>query len=107
MATQQQTKPVAPAQVKPATPAQAKPADAKKEKAPLKSRRERFEELAPKRTRTILRALETLSNCSNRSGYEYQPEEIEKIRIAIQKKLDAVIGKFTAAKKEKETDFSL
>jgi len=71
----------------------AKPTPAK-EKAPVKSKAERFKDLAPKRTRNVLRHLEFLGNCSNTGGYEYTQENIEKIFTTIEKKVAEVKAKF-------------
>ena len=92
-----------------------KPADAKAA-APAKSTPEekvrvdkaaRFKELAPRRTRVILKGLDVLSNCSNRSGYDYKPEDIVKIFAAIEKKVADVKAKFSQTSKEKEILFDL
>lgn len=92
---------------KQAANAPAKPTPAAAATAPEKSKRERFTEIAPKRTREILKKIETLGNCANKSGYEYTEADIEKIFGAIAKKVADVKAKFSATKGSKEEGFTL
>ena len=62
---------------------------------------ERFKRLATCRTNEVLRRLRTLGNCANRSAYEYNKEEVEKIFQAINQKLKETRSKFHFPK-EKE-----
>ena len=62
---------------------------------------ERFKRLATYRTNEVLRRLRTLGNCANRSAYEYNKEEVEKIFQAINQKLKETRSKFHFPK-EKE-----
>jgi len=50
-------------------------------------RRERFENVAARRTQKILELLEILGNCSNKSNYEYTDEDVRKMFSAIKDKL--------------------
>lgn len=59
------------------------------------SRRERFMNVAEARTQAILNRIRILGNCSNKSLYEYYPEEIDKIFRAIQEQLNLTKIKFT------------
>lgn len=47
------------------------------------TRRLRFENVAARRTQRILDFLDSLSNCSNKSNYEYNDEDIKKMFKAI------------------------
>lgn len=72
------------------------------QKAPInETKRERFKRLATVRTNRVLRCLKVLGNCANRSAYEYNEEEINKIFSAIERKLKEVKAKFHFPK-EKE-----
>jgi len=71
-----------------------------------KTRRERFLEVAQRRTKALLRDLRLLGNCGNRSAYEYTDEEVEKIFSAIQRELDLARSRFRT-EQTKEIDFSL
>jgi hypothetical protein len=46
-------------------------------------RRERFENVAARRTQKILEFLDSLANCSNKSNYEYSDEDVKKMFAAI------------------------
>jgi len=64
-------------------------------------KRERFKRLATYRTNEALKRLKVLGNCANRSAYEYNKEEIEKIFQVISLKLKETKSKFHFPK-EKE-----
>jgi hypothetical protein len=59
-----------------------------------KTRRERFLQVAPRRTKAVLRDLRLLGNCGNRSAYEYNDAEIEKIFAAVQRELELARARF-------------
>lgn len=65
------------------------------------SKRERFLAVAEARTNVILEKIRILGNCANRSLYEYNKEEIDKIFKAIQEKLNEVKAKFVVKKEKK------
>ena len=70
------------------------------EEAP-KSKRERFEELAPKRVEAVLAKLAVLGNCGNRAGYEYGQREISDMFHAIRTAVDESEEKFRPPAKER------
>jgi hypothetical protein len=57
-------------------------------------KKERFVRLATSRTTDVLKRIQVLSNCSNRSAYEYTEEEINKIFSTIEKGLKDAKAKF-------------
>ena len=65
------------------------------------SKRERFLSVAETRTNAVLEKIRVLGNCSNKSLYEYNKDEIDKIFRAIQDKLNETKTRFVV-KKEKE-----
>lgn len=65
------------------------------------SRHERFKRVAAKRTNDILEKIRILSNCSNKSSYEYTEEEINRIFSEIEKKLKLTKAKFLTGKRER------
>ncbi len=71
------------------------------EKQPAKSEhpRDRFKRLATLRTNTVLKRLKVLGNCSNRSIYEYDEEDIDKIFTEIERKVKEIKSKFHFPKK--------
>ncbi len=60
--------------------------------------RERFVRLATQRTNEVLKRLRVLGNCSNRSAYEYEEKDVEKIFGEIDKKAKEVKSKFQQSK---------
>lgn len=84
-----------------------KPAAPAATEADNKTPDERFRELAPKRTRSVLKQLEILGNCSNRSGYSYSQEQVDKIFDAIIKKAHETKAKFQPGGAKKGIDFQL
>jgi len=65
-------------------------------------KRERFERLAIYRTNEVLRKLQILGHCANRSAYEYSEEDINKIFVAIEKQVKETRAKFHFASKRKK-----
>ena len=64
-------------------------------------KRERFKRLGVYRTNEVLKRIKVLGNCANRSAYEYNEDEIEKIFNVITQKVKGVRAKFHFPK-EKE-----
>jgi len=58
------------------------------------NKRERFKKLAVYRTNEVLKKIKVLSNCANRSAYEYTEEEVNKIFNEIEKSLKSAKAKF-------------
>lgn len=58
------------------------------------SKRERFVRIAENRTNKILDTLRLLANCSNKSNYEYNDEDIKQIFSAIDKEVKATKNAF-------------
>ena len=57
-------------------------------------KRERFKRLGSSRTNDVLKRLQVLSNCANRSAYDYSEEDINKIFITIEKAVKDSKSKF-------------
>lgn len=74
--------------------------------AQKKTRRDRFLEIAQRRTRQVIRDLRLLGNCGNRSAYEYTDAEVEKVFAAIQRELELAKSRFKTEEK-REIDFRL
>lgn len=66
-----------------------------------KERAEKFDAIAVPRTRRALKAIGLIGNLSA-SGYVSTPEQVEKIRTALQKKLDETMSRFTTTAKTEE-----
>lgn len=67
------------------------------------TRKERFRRVATRRTNNILRQIQVLGNCSNKSSYSYTEEDIKKIFSAIEGELRATRAMFTNRKKRNFT----
>ena len=57
-------------------------------------KRERFKRLGTQRTNVVLQKIKVLSNCANRSAYEYSEDEIGKIFVAIENATKNARSKF-------------
>lgn len=66
------------------------------------NKRERFKRLAVYRTNEVLKRLRVLGNCANRSAYDYNEEEINKIFLEIDRAVKGTKAKFHFSKKNKE-----
>jgi len=71
------------------------------EKNSEETRSERFRRVAARRTNNILRQIQVLGNCSNKSSYSYTEEDIRKIFSAIEGELRAVKARFANRKKNR------
>jgi len=58
------------------------------------NKKDRFKRLATSRTTEVLKRLQILSNCSNRSAYDYSEEEINKIFSTIERAVKDSKAKF-------------
>ncbi|MCY4577248.1 MAG: hypothetical protein OXB96_02365 [Candidatus Kaiserbacteria bacterium] len=70
-----------------------------------KEKQERFRRLATARTNSVLKTLNTLGHCSNRSAYHYSEEEVKKIFSEIENAVRGVKSKFHYPRNNKK--FSL
>jgi len=72
----------------------------------MENKRERFVRIVEARTNKILDMLRLLANCSNKSNYEYDEEDIKQIFAAIDKEVKATKNAFLGLE-SKEERFSL
>lgn len=69
---------------------------------------QKFARLASKRVGKALKAIGLISNLSNRSGYDYTPEQIDKIAVALSEKVNATMSNFNPnAKADTSDNFEL
>jgi len=66
------------------------------------NKRERFVRIAEARTNKILDMLRLLGNCSNKSNYEYDEEDIKQIFSAIDKEVKAAKNAFMGVETKEE-----
>ena len=63
----------------------------------MNDKRERFKRVATRRTNAMLKKLQVLGNCANKSTYEYTEEEVNKIFAEIERELKLTRMKFQFA----------
>lgn len=66
----------------------------------------KFEELASKRTSSILHSIDVLSNLANKSAYHYTDAHIDQIFSAIQEKVEEAEKRFRQTNQRKSSAFS-
>ena len=71
----------------------------------MPEKRERFKRLATYRTNEVLKRLQVLANCANRSAYDYSEDEIGKIFSTVEKATRDAKAKFYYPKEK--TTFKL
>lgn len=74
--------------------------------AEAESKHDKFKRLATQRVANALKKVELIGNLSS-SGYEYSPEEVEKIFAALQQTVESTKNRFSKAKKEETGKFAL
>ena len=72
----------------------------------MNDKRERFKRVATRRTNAVLKKLQVLGNCANKSAYEYAEEEVNKIFSEIERELKLTRMKFQFAN-NKRKEFKL
>jgi hypothetical protein len=60
----------------------------------MESRQDRFRRIAEARTNKLIELIRLLSNCSNRSNYEYDSQQVELIFSTIHRELKLAKAKF-------------
>ena len=67
-----------------------------------KTKRQRFIEVATKRTNKVISSIRLLGNCSSKNNYEYTEEEVSKMFAAVDEELRLAKAKYSKKKKKKE-----
>ena len=65
----------------------------------MENKREKFVRLAERRVNGVIRELELIGNLSNKSNYDYDKEDIEKIIRTLKKSVSDLETKFTSKTK--------
>jgi len=76
-------------------------------KAEGESKHDKFVRLAEARTNKIIDTLQLLGNCSNKSVYEYDQDEVDEIFQAIEQEVKETRKKFKKSEMERTTKFKL
>lgn len=72
-----------------------------------RSKREKFVELAEKRTTNAIKAIRVIGKLSNRNAYEYDDEDVKKIVKALNDEVEALRTKMKSNKRTDGVDFKL
>lgn len=70
-----------------------------------KSRRERFEDVAQRRTNNALNSIRLIANCANKHNYEYSPDDVRKIINALKREVSDLQSAFNS--NQTKGDFKL
>jgi hypothetical protein len=70
-------------------------------------KREKFVELAERRTTNAIRAIRVLAKLGNRSAYEFDDSDVRKIVNALNKEVDALKTRMSASGSKDAVDFKL
>lgn len=65
----------------------------------METKREKFVRLAERRVNAVIRELELIGNLSNKSNYDYDKEDVEKIIKTLKKSVSDLESKFTSKTK--------
>lgn len=70
------------------------------------TKHDKFKRLANQRVKNALKKVELIGNLSS-SGYEYSPEEVDKIFAALQQVVENTKARFSKSKKQETSVFEL
>jgi hypothetical protein len=70
-------------------------------------KREKFVELAEKRTRNAIRAIRIISKLGNRNAYEYSETDVKKIASALTREIDALKARMSHTGGKDVVEFQL
>ena len=70
-----------------------------------KSRRERFEDVAQRRTNNALNSIRLIANCANKHNYEYSRDDVQKIISALKREVSDLQSAFNS--NQTKGDFKL
>ena len=73
----------------------------------MKSKREKFVELANKRVTSAIDKLRLIGNLSDKRYYEFNDKDTKKIFDALSKELNSIKTKFISNSKVREKEFNL
>ena len=73
----------------------------------MSDKRKKFEEFAVRRTNNAISHIRLIGKLANKSAYDYNEEDINKITTALKREIENIRNKFLSTQKNKESDFSL
>lgn len=72
-----------------------------------RDKRQKFVELAEKRTVNAIKAVRVIGKLGNRAHYEYDEHDVRKIISALNKEIEALKNRLSDTKEKEEIEFSL
>lgn len=60
----------------------------------IEEKRDRFSRIFPSRVEKLMKALEILENCSNKSNYDWTPDTVQRVWVEIGKQFCQVAGEY-------------
>lgn len=79
----------------------------KLENQSVSKKREKFVELAERRTVNAIKAIRVIGKLGNRSAYEYTEADVRKIVNALSKEVDAIKARMLSSGGKESVDFKL
>jgi hypothetical protein len=70
-------------------------------------KREKFVELAEKRTRNAIRAIRVIGKLGNKNAYQYDDSDVQKMVRALNKEIDALKARMSHSGSKDAVEFSL
>jgi hypothetical protein len=70
-------------------------------------KRNKFVELAERRTKNAIRAIRVISKLGNRSVYEYDDADVRKIANALTKEIEALKARMSSTGRKETVEFKL
>ncbi len=72
-----------------------------------RQKREKFVQLAERRTKTALKAIRTIAKLGNRNAYEYSEQDVKRVANALLKEIELMKGRMLSTKTKDLVDFRL
>ena len=72
-----------------------------------RQKREKFVELAERRTRNAIKAIRVIAKLGNKSAYEFSEADVRKIAAALSKEVDALRVRMLSSGSKEFVDFKL
>lgn len=70
-------------------------------------KREKFVDLAEKRTKNAIKAIRVIAKLGNRNAYEYSESDVKKIANALNREVDALKARMLSTGSKDVVDFKL
>jgi ribosomal protein L7/L12 len=72
-----------------------------------RDKRQKFVELAERRTRNAIKAIRVIAKLGNKSAYEFDDGDVKRIASALNKEVDALKARMSSSGGKEAVDFKL